>query len=254
MGLSTVLHWPGVLLQAQRTGLRSIPSLPHTQISLPRSVAEQVESVQHHLRPVESDRPHRWSTVGWGQAADDDHRASGPLAANRKRKSSLAVKAAPAPATTGNKEDLTHPSDVEPISRNAFLCGKSGNTTPSAAGPALVSPHASQPESQEARGDERSSPLPPSRGGLSPTKHSTPLLQNHVSRSNGDHSDSGNAGELPLVATTPKPAVLPPIAALSPSPRQQVLTPPIKPSEPVRGSQELPRDAKPQTHLQPASS
>ncbi|KAK2063846.1 PHD-finger domain-containing protein [Colletotrichum caudatum] len=63
--------------------------------------------------------------------------------------------------------------------------------------------------------------LPAPEAGLSPTKHSPPMPR----------------PQPPSVKTPALPAVLPPIATLSPSPRQQILTPPIKPAEPARRPQ-----------------
>ncbi|KAI1180613.1 hypothetical protein F4777DRAFT_254947 [Nemania sp. FL0916] len=59
--------------------------------------------------------------------------------------------------------------------------------------------------------------LPPSRNGLSPMKRSPP--PHHFS--NRIHS-------------SPAPAILPPATALSPSPSEQILTPPIKSADPAR--------------------
>jgi hypothetical protein len=73
---------------------------------------------------------------------------------------------------------------------------------------------------------DRSSPLlPPSSGGRSPQKHSPPL-----------RPQSANG-----LASSPVPAILPPIAALSPSPRPQNPTPPVKPTEPTRPSHDASR-------------
>lgn len=63
--------------------------------------------------------------------------------------------------------------------------------------------------------------LPAPEGGLSPTKHSPPAPR----------------PQPPSVKTPALPAVLPPVATLSPSPRQQILTPPIKLAEPIRRPQ-----------------
>ncbi|KAI0484782.1 hypothetical protein GGR56DRAFT_42821 [Xylariaceae sp. FL0804] len=60
--------------------------------------------------------------------------------------------------------------------------------------------------------------LPPSRNGISPQKRSPPPTHHS---SNSIHS-------------SPTPAILPPVTALPPSPPQPILTPPVKPSEPVR--------------------
>ncbi|KAK3299096.1 uncharacterized protein B0H64DRAFT_90984 [Chaetomium fimeti] len=88
-------------------------------------------------------------------------------------------------------------------------------------------PHLTPAQSRDARSDHAasgSSPLPPISGGLSPTKHSPPAPKRQ------QHVNGGVSG----AATHPPSAVFPPVAALSPSPRQQVLTPPVKPAEPVR--------------------
>ncbi|KAL0936640.1 PHD-finger domain-containing protein [Colletotrichum truncatum] len=68
---------------------------------------------------------------------------------------------------------------------------------------------------------QSSSTLPSAEGGLSPTKHSPPLPRLSTAS----------------IKTPALPAVLPPVATLSPSPRQQILTPPIKPMDPARRSQ-----------------
>ncbi|KAI0868395.1 hypothetical protein GGS24DRAFT_482507 [Hypoxylon argillaceum] len=59
--------------------------------------------------------------------------------------------------------------------------------------------------------------LPPSRNGISPTKRSPPPQQ----PSSRIHS-------------SPAPAILPPATALSPSPSEQILTPPVKSADPAR--------------------
>lgn len=95
--------------------------------------------------------------------------------------------------------------------------------------PTMALPHLTPAPSRDARSDHAasgSSPLPPSSGGLSPTKHSPPRLVN---------GHSNGAVMTPQVGgVQPPSAVFPPVAALSPSPRQQNLTPPVKPTEPVR--------------------
>ncbi|KAK3397654.1 hypothetical protein B0T20DRAFT_226120 [Sordaria brevicollis] len=72
---------------------------------------------------------------------------------------------------------------------------------------------------------DRSSPLPPSRGGLSPTKHSPPVPPRH--------QVNGSAGTGASPSATP---VFPPSAALAPSPQQQNLAPPVKPAKPVEAA------------------
>ncbi|KAK3310295.1 uncharacterized protein B0T15DRAFT_498439 [Chaetomium strumarium] len=86
----------------------------------------------------------------------------------------------------------------------------------------IALPHLIAAQPREARSDTAtgSSPLPPPSGGLSPTKHSPPVAkpQREVN------------GALPASGVHP----FRPVAALSPSPRQQILTPPVKSAEPAR--------------------
>lgn len=70
---------------------------------------------------------------------------------------------------------------------------------------------------------EDSEPLPSSRGGISPRKHS-PLPRSG--------SSTYNAGDRML--SSPAPAVMPPVASLSPTPQKTDLTPPVKIDEPAR--------------------
>lgn len=74
---------------------------------------------------------------------------------------------------------------------------------------------------------EDSDPLPSARGGLSPTKNS-PTLPRSASA-----SFSMGEGQ-PGLRSSPTPAILPPVAALSPTPPKTDLTPPVKVDEPVR--------------------
>ncbi|KAI0009099.1 hypothetical protein F4779DRAFT_402531 [Xylariaceae sp. FL0662B] len=60
--------------------------------------------------------------------------------------------------------------------------------------------------------------LPPTQNGISPLKRSPPP---------GQHP--GNS-----IISTPAPAILPPVTALPPSPSEQILTPPVKPTDPAR--------------------
>lgn len=69
--------------------------------------------------------------------------------------------------------------------------------------------------------------LPPIQNGISPLKRSPPTLQQSSKSSH----------------FTPAPAILPPVAALSPSPSQQIMTPPVKSVEPVRPLSQQSNDA-----------
>ncbi|KAK0628153.1 hypothetical protein B0T17DRAFT_631170 [Bombardia bombarda] len=108
---------------------------------------------------------------------------------------------------------------------------RSFSSTPSAS---MILPQFTPVQSHsrsEGRTDERSSPLPPSRGGLSPTKQSPTIPQRPFS-TNGNHS----VVAAPLTGASHPIGVFPPSAALSPSPQPQILTPPVKSADPVRGS------------------
>ncbi|KAK1757591.1 reticulocyte-binding protein 2 a [Echria macrotheca] len=90
-----------------------------------------------------------------------------------------------------------------------------------------VPPHFTPAHSQS-QAKQNGSPLLPLHGGLSPTKHSPPQRQ-----ANGIVQSTMS----PLAAASHAPAPLfPPAAALSPVPQQQILTPPVKSSEPPRSS------------------
>ncbi|KAK4197477.1 hypothetical protein QBC40DRAFT_285417 [Triangularia verruculosa] len=84
------------------------------------------------------------------------------------------------------------------------------------------------PQSQDGKSEGWSSPLPPS--SISPTKHSPPPPQRRAV-----NGINGNGTVTPSQSfSNPVASVFPPTAALSPSPRQQILTPPVKNAEPVR--------------------
>lgn len=72
---------------------------------------------------------------------------------------------------------------------------------------------------------EDSDPLPSSRGGLSPTKNSPSYPRS------GSFSFSAGDGSIGL-RSSPAPAILPPVATLSPTPPKADLTPPVKVDEP----------------------
>ena len=79
------------------------------------------------------------------------------------------------------------------------------------------------PQPRDASPESGSSPLPPSSAGLSPVKQSPP-----------QHQANGTSANSAIGTHHPTASVFPPVAALSPSPRQQILTPPVKPAELVR--------------------
>lgn len=79
------------------------------------------------------------------------------------------------------------------------------------------SPILSTPQLKQRNGELKSPTLPPTQNGLSPLKRSPPSRR------------SSSFGQ-----STPAASILPPVTALSPSPSQQIMTPPVKPTEPVR--------------------
>lgn len=74
---------------------------------------------------------------------------------------------------------------------------------------------------------EDSDPLPSARGGLSPTKNSPTLPRSASASFSMGEGQSG-------LRSSPAPAILPPIAALSPTPAKTDLTPPVKVDDPAR--------------------
>ncbi|KAH6636728.1 hypothetical protein F5144DRAFT_568485 [Chaetomium tenue] len=142
----------------------------------------------------------------------------------------------------------TKTSVPTPAASNVLASSFSTENTSSMTSASSISlPHLTPAQTRDARSDHAvsgSSPLPPFSGGLSPTKHSPPApkRQQHV---------NGGAGG---AASHPPSAVFPPVAALSPSPRQQVLTPPVKPAEPVRVPPLQPPQGAQTTKLVPSNS
>ncbi|KAK5651758.1 hypothetical protein OQA88_11720 [Cercophora sp. LCS_1] len=99
-----------------------------------------------------------------------------------------------------------------------------GSVAPGSLPHLTPAPSRSQPE-----GIHSSSPLLPPQGGFSPIKHSPPVLQRQA---NGNVT----AVATPITGVHPSASVFPPAAALSPTPREQILTPPVKHADPVRAS------------------
>jgi len=81
----------------------------------------------------------------------------------------------------------------------------------------MVTPKAGVVDGRSGQGyDPKASMFLPAREGISPTKHSPSLTHTPLSRG--------------LPSSSPTPPILPPVATLSPFPREQDLTPPVKPS------------------------
>ncbi|KAK4128321.1 hypothetical protein N657DRAFT_685882 [Parathielavia appendiculata] len=131
------------------------------------------------------------------------------------------------PSATAASNGLAPPSVSAENNRSSSMTSSSSTALP---------PHLTPAPSRDARSDHAasgSSPLPPPNGGLSPTKHSPPVSrpQQQQQQVNGCANGFGTPS---LGAAHSPSAVFPPVAALSPSPRPQILTPPVKPAEPVR--------------------
>ena len=112
------------------------------------------------------------------------------------------------------------------------LIASTPSAQPSVPQPAKSSPTpiTRSPQHPQIQDPNQATTLPPASTGISPTKHSPP----RPTTSNGSFGSA-------------TPSVLPPVASLSPSPRLQNLTPPIKPSEPNR-----PREISQSVSLTPA--
>ncbi|KAI9644919.1 hypothetical protein NHQ30_006953 [Ciborinia camelliae] len=113
---------------------------------------------------------------------------------------------------------LTPSQKNQPLPSSLFE--QNGNATPSGQASRFNMITASSPGlDQDPLDPGHASALPSSISGMSPTKHSPPRPT-----SNGSST----------------PVILPPIAPLSPSPRSQNLTPPVKSSEPQLGQNSVP--------------
>ncbi|ETS87372.1 hypothetical protein PFICI_01200 [Pestalotiopsis fici W106-1] len=89
----------------------------------------------------------------------------------------------------------------------------------SSATPSLLSTPQLKHRQPELASDIKTPTLPPTQNGLSPLKRSPPQAQQQQS--------TGGA------RSSPAPPILPPVA-LSPTPTKQIMTPPVKPAEPMR--------------------
>ncbi|KAJ4413774.1 hypothetical protein N0V82_008318 [Gnomoniopsis sp. IMI 355080] len=116
-------------------------------------------------------------------------------------------------AATKNGSSVTSPLKPAPTPVSASKVLDQSRSSPSPMATPRLSP--TRPEDSD--------PLPSSRGGISPTKHSPQPRSG---------SSTYNAGDRML--SSPAPAVMPPVASLSPTPQKTDLTPPVKIDEPVR--------------------
>lgn len=141
------------------------------------------------------------------------------------------------PSSPPPTKNIQSPFPLSKESGAAALPTRGLTNTPST--PAMLPPFSAQQVEPGAEGD-RSTPLPPSRGGLSPTKHSPTLPQHGFPQVNGTPrsaiapgASAGGGGLFPS-----------PSAALSPSPQPQILTPPVKHAEPVRTPSQQPTNSE----------
>lgn len=146
----------------------------------------------------------------------------------------------------------TRMSPSVPVSSNGLAPSFSTELTNNMTSPSIGLQHLTPAQSRDARSDQAmsgSSPLPPPSAGLSPTKHSPPVPR---PKQQADGGANGTASPL-LGGTQPPSAVFPPVASLSPSPRQQILTPPVKPADPVRVPPQQPPQGMQTPKLSPSS-
>lgn len=140
----------------------------------------------------------------------------------------------PLSSATANALSAGHDSptkDVSTKNTSGAVSPQKASHTPNSSAKVLDHPRSSPmsiatPRLSPTR-PEDSDPLPSSRGGLSPTKNS-PSLPRSVSGS-FSIGDGVNG-----IRSSPVPAILPPVASLSPTPRKADLTPPVKVDEPTR--------------------
>lgn len=132
--------------------------------------------------------------------------------------SSAGVVTAPSPKPATAVPTKTSPPVLSPPTLSPAAPNPAGNppSQPPSTSPApIVTPKlAASHGAAELIYDEKSTPLPPSHAGLSPTKQS-PLLSRAAANSN-------------LPSSSPTPPILPPATALPPSPCEQNLAPPVK--------------------------
>ena len=138
------------------------------------------------------------------------------------------------PGTGTTPATKTTPPVLFPVPGTTLESNYEHSHRPSGGSPTLgAAPQLTPGQSfDDSRPGEKASPLPPSRGGLSPTKHSPPPSHKQPSGGVGTAASSFPPS---FGAGSPKPSILspPPAAQLSPSPPQQILTPPVKHSAPA---------------------
>ncbi|KAI1115138.1 hypothetical protein F5Y14DRAFT_411268 [Nemania sp. NC0429] len=152
-----------------------------------------------------------------------------PARSSSQGSPSKVVPAATAPATsTEAKLESPLKKPFDPANIHSNLSSSSPGAAPITSSQSLQTPSRATPGQRnvlstpqldmDAFGGSDATPsLPPSRNGISPTKRSPPPQQL------GDR-----------IHSSPAPSILPPATALSPSPTEQIFTPPIKSADPAR--------------------
>ncbi|KAL2263351.1 hypothetical protein VTK26DRAFT_7147 [Humicola hyalothermophila] len=198
-------------------------SSPHPNLSPPNRHSANLNThilARYGATSAPTDDCNRPSTLAGGEGASNGVLSTLAGSGNCPSPSKQPHRA-PSPPT---KTPLPVPAASNGLGRPV----SAGNNISSMASASIAVPHFPPTPAREARSsDAASSPLPPPSAGLSPTKHSPPASQQSQANGNDIHS----AAVTPLTTTA---VVFPPAATLSPSPRQQILTPPVKPAEPVR--------------------
>jgi hypothetical protein len=171
--------------------------------------------------------PHSFSTSHGHSGPPPAHAMNGPRpgssdGSHRRSSVNLPSPLAGAPILSPSsqpKPPATLPASSSPVvNQSAPEINPIGSSPPMASSPIPQATLAKQVQQiQQIQHTSHAPVLPPTTTGISPTKHSPP----RPSTSNGSFGSA-------------TPSVLPPVAALSPSPQAQNLTPPVKSSEPNR--------------------
>ena len=193
--------------------------------------------------PVKSGAPSLTSGHPTPLPTGDDDGAAGLVAKSAVSSASLsALAGSRSGGSSPSKQPRRPPSPSTktcpsaPATSNGLAPSLTENISNMTSSPSMALPQLTPAQSRNARSDHAgsgSSPLPPPSGGLSPTKQSPPVPRPQHQQVNG--GANGTSMTPPVGGAPPSaPAVFPLVAALSPSPRQQNLTPPVKPAELAR--------------------
>lgn len=205
----------------------SLQAMPQRKVSLNGQAHNPFSSPHPNLLPPDQS-PNKSRAYG------SIYNSSSPIARDETEEGQNPGERSPLSAATANALPGGHESPTkEPSTKNTPAVASPQKTayTPISSAKVLDQPRSSPssmatPRLSPSR-PEDSEPLPSARGGLSPTKNS-PTLPRSASA-----SFSMGEGQ-PGLRSSPAPAILPPVAALSPTPPKLNLTPPVKVDEPAR--------------------